>query len=240
MAVDINSINRTDLGALIAGALALIFSFIGNYISFSYDVPDDVEALGAADASGGLSSAWVSYATLGMLLILAATAIIAVKVFAGQVLPAGVPFNLVAAAAAGLGTLLIILKAVTASDGGSALGFETSVGPGWSAWPLFLCAIALTAFAALGFRDSGENVPWNNQGSSTGMASSGYTGVGDGGYQSAPPAGPPYSGGTAAPPPPSGGAPMAPPPPAPGTGAVGSVPPPPPPASGEEPPRSAY
>ncbi|MCW2747876.1 MAG: hypothetical protein JWP10_1018, partial [Nocardioidaceae bacterium] len=94
-------------------------------------------------------SAWHSWPTIGVLLIIAATAIVAVRTFAPATLPDTVPWNLVTVAAAGLGTILVILRAITASPGG----------PGWSGYALFIFAIVLTVVAAMNFRASGEKIP---------------------------------------------------------------------------------
>ncbi|MET1037760.1 MAG: hypothetical protein ABW075_05760, partial [Aeromicrobium sp.] len=136
MAVDFKSIGKFEQGALIAGVLALILSFIESYVTVS-----------AGSISAG-TNAWDSYATLGVLLLVASTAIVAVKVFAGENLPAGAPWNLIAAIAAGVGTLLLILRAFTYSDGGLS---SVDVGPGWSGWALFVAGIALTVFTVLAF-----------------------------------------------------------------------------------------
>lgn len=149
MAVDFKSIGKYEQGALVAGVLALILSFIESYVTVS-----------ASGFSAG-TNAWDSYATLGILLIIAATAIIAVRAFAGENLPAGVPWALIATAAAGLGTLLLILRAFTYSDGG--LG-SVDVGPGWSGWVLFIAGIALTVFAYLISKSSGEKLQSNKGG----------------------------------------------------------------------------
>jgi hypothetical protein len=244
MAVDINSMRRTDLGALIAGVLAFVLSLIPLIRSIDYGF--DIPGIGDGDSI----NAWHGYGSLAVLLLMLATALMAVRVFAPD-LVGSVPVSLalVAAAVAALGTMLTILYVLT-YDGGAPGGLlEASgidVSPGIVGFLLILAALALTALCALAFKESGEPATRTGQGSSTGrgsstgMGQSGSPGMGDGGYQQASPAGPPYSGGPAAPPPAAGGAPMAPPPPAPGPGAPGSVPPPPPPTSGEEPPRGAY
>lgn len=152
MAVDFKSLGKNDQGALIAGALAIILSFIGSYITVSYDGPGS-SALG--NISGG-TNAWTSYATFGVLLIIASTAVMGIKAFAKENLPDGIPWNLVATALAALGTLLLILRAVFA--GGPSMG-GVSVGPGWSGYLLWIAAIALTVFTALSFKDSGEKMP---------------------------------------------------------------------------------
>lgn len=145
MAADFKSLGKNEQGALIAGGVAIILSFIGSYVTVS-----------AGPVSAG-TSAWDSYATLGVLLIIASTAVVGIKAFSKETLPDGVPWNLVAAGAAGLGTILLILRAFTYSDGG--LGSAVDVGPGWSGWALFVAAIALTVFTFLSFKESGEKIP---------------------------------------------------------------------------------
>ena len=142
MAVDFKSLGKYEQGALIAGGLSIILSFFGSYVTID-----------AGPVSAG-TSAWDSYATLGVLLVIGATVIVAIKAFAKENLPDGVPWSLVALAAAGLGTVLIILRAFTYDDGGIV-----DVGPGWSGWILFITTIALTAFTFLLFKESGEKMP---------------------------------------------------------------------------------
>ena len=156
MAVDFSSLSRNTQGALATGGVALVLSLFPSYVRASVDGGEDIP--GFSYSAG--SSAWTGYATLGMLLVLVAVAVVALKAFAPQTLPAEVPWTLVAFATAALGTLLVVLRALTAS--GDAPG--VSVGPGWSGWLLFVALIALTAFTALSFRDSGEKLPDVNRG----------------------------------------------------------------------------
>lgn len=151
MVADFKSLGKFEQGALVAGAVSIILSFFSAYVRVSFDGGTSIP--GVNFSSG--TSTWTSYATLGMLLVVAATAIVAVKAFAKESLPAGVPWNLAALATAALGTFLIIIRALTIGGGGSGV----SVGPGWSGWLLFLATIAFTAFTALSFRESGEKVP---------------------------------------------------------------------------------
>jgi len=147
--VDLKNVSPFSLGALGAGVLAFVFSLFDSYVTAS------VSGFGSQG-----TNAWVSFATLGMLLILAATALVGVKAFAGQSLPAVAPWHLVAAALAGVGTLLLILRALTAGGDSIASGFvEVSVGPGWSGWLLFILGIALTVCAVLDSRAAGEKLP---------------------------------------------------------------------------------
>jgi len=185
--VDLSKINPLNLGALVAGGVSFILSLLPAYVTVSVD-----SDLAGVDYSNG-TNAWASYATFGILLVILATAIIAVKVFAPQVVPAGVPVNLVAAAVAGLGTLLLLLRAIFPGDTGGGFGVDISAGPGWSGYLLFLSTIALTVFAALGFKESGEKIPEFNAGGGQPPAGPAPT---------APPAAPPAAGPTppAAPP----------------------------------------
>jgi hypothetical protein len=154
MAFDAKTVNTNDWGVMGAAAGVFIFSLFGSYVT--YDFGGDEELFG--DISGGVS-AWNSYATLGVLLLIAVGALAAARVFGGVVLPdIGVGWNLVAAGAAALGTLLLVLRAFTYPDG---LGLD--VGPGWSGWVLMVLAIAETVFAVMAFRTSGEKVPWQQQ-----------------------------------------------------------------------------
>lgn len=125
---------------------------------------DDIPGLSSIDTSSG-TNAWYSFATFGMLLVLVSVAVVAVKAFAAQSLPDGVPWRLVALATAGFGTLLLVLRALTEGSGDipSGLGVEVSVGPGWSGWVLMICVVALTVFTALAFKDSGEKLPEVNK-----------------------------------------------------------------------------
>lgn len=155
MAADFKALGTWEQGALVAGVVSIILSFFSYYVRASVTGGDSMPGL---NFSAG-TSAWTSYATLGILLVIAATVIVAMKAFARDSLPAGVPWNLIALAAAGLGTLLLILRALF--PGGGAPGVD--VGPGWSGYLLFLTTIALTVFTALSFRDSGEKIPDMNK-----------------------------------------------------------------------------
>jgi hypothetical protein len=159
MAADFKALSKLDQGALAAGAVAILFSFFSAYVTVSVKGGEDLGI--TVDSSSGVN-AWNSWATLGMLLIVVSVAVVALKAFVADQLPTGAPWRLVALATAALGTLLVILRAFTAGDGGLGGGFggvSVSVGPGWSGWVLFAAAIALTVFTALAFKASGETLP---------------------------------------------------------------------------------
>lgn len=137
MANDFASLGTNQKASLISGGLALILSFFTSYISVSI-----------AGFSTGVS-AWHSYGTLGILLVIVATAIVAVQAFSAGSLPDGVPWNLAAFGAAALGAILLVLRAVTVSPGH----------PGWSGYLLFIAAISLGYFTFQAFKASGEKMP---------------------------------------------------------------------------------
>lgn len=147
--MDLSKVSKFHLGALIAGGVSLLLSFFPSFVRVSAEA----SGLGINFSSG--QNAWVSYATLGMLLVLLATAAVAVKAFAASSVPDNIPMNLIALAAGALGALLLILRAFTYSGGVPGV----SVGPGWSGWLLFISSIALAVFAFLAFKDSGEKLP---------------------------------------------------------------------------------
>jgi hypothetical protein len=163
MAVDFRSLGKYEQGALISGALAIILSFFGSYVTASFDGP----GAGAISNSAG-TNAWTSYATLGILLVILATVIVAVKAFAAENLPEGVPWSLVAFAAAALGTLLLILRALF-PGGPDFPGLD--VGPGWSGYLLWIAGIALSVFTFLTFKASGETLPRRGAAAPAGPAS---------------------------------------------------------------------
>ncbi|KQV76785.1 hypothetical protein ASC61_18280 [Aeromicrobium sp. Root344] len=155
MATDFKSLGKFEQGALISGGVAIILSFFGSYVTASYDGPG-----GSAISASAGTNAWTSYATFGVLLIIAATAIVAVKAFAKENLPEGVPWSLAALVAAAVGTLLLILRAVFPGDP-NLPGLD--VGPGWSGYLLWIAGIALTVFTFLSFKESGEKIPEINK-----------------------------------------------------------------------------
>jgi hypothetical protein len=146
----VQEINRNDLGVMGAGVVFLIATFLPFY-GLSYK--------GSLAGLGSYSwNAWHSYGVLGVLLVLAAAIIIAVKTFSAMpTLPVGL--HVLAAGLAALGTLLLILRAFTYP---TAHGAGASIGVKWGAYVVFIAGIAEVAFALLGMRESGEKVAWQS------------------------------------------------------------------------------
>ena len=125
--------NIFDKIALGAGAVVFIFSFISSYVTVSFS------GFGI-HASAGVS-AWHSYATVGLLLMFAAVALVVVAKMEPSPLPDTVPWPLVNGAIAGLGVFLVLLRGLT----WSADGVGASVGIGWSGWILIIAGVVLAA-----------------------------------------------------------------------------------------------
>lgn len=150
MAVDFKSLGKFEQGALAAGVLAIIFSFFGAYIRVS-----------GGGQSQNVTNAWDGWGVLAGLLLIAAVALVAVKAFAPEVLPAEVPWRLVTLVLAAISALILLIKPF-AVDVPSFVG-DVSVGPGWSGWILIILVIAFAVLTALMFKDSGEKLPQANK-----------------------------------------------------------------------------
>jgi hypothetical protein len=136
---DLSSLTKDEQGTLAAGVVVLILSLLPWYIRVTFDGPGDPSS----------TTAWTSFATIGLVLLLGAATIVVTLALDGT-LPKVIPWRLVSVILAVLGTILIIFRALTAgSDNAGA-----NVGPGWSGWLLFVAAIVLTVYIVRVFRAS--------------------------------------------------------------------------------------
>ncbi|KAA1398225.1 hypothetical protein [Aeromicrobium ginsengisoli] len=163
MAFDFKALSKIDQGLLATGAVTVLLTFFPAYAKATVEA----KGTGPLGSFGGSEdrSAWVEWATLGALLLIAAFVIVVLKLVAGN-LPEGAPWNLIVAAAAGLGTLILVLYVFTFGEdvpASVAKSIDYSTGPGWSGWLLLLSAIAFTVFAFLSFKESGEKIPEINK-----------------------------------------------------------------------------
>jgi len=158
---DLKQINRNDQGILGAGILFLLLSFFVPFYGVSF------KGVGGLGASASVT-AWHSYGFLGVLLVLIAVGIVAARVFANASLPS-LPIgpNLLVAALATLGTLLLLLRGFTYK---SASGAGISVGLKWGAYVIFVLAIAVVVFAILNLKASGEKMAWDQTAMGSGTA----------------------------------------------------------------------
>jgi len=143
---DLKQINRNDQLIVGGGIVAFIASFLP-YWGWS---------------GGGYSastSAWTGYATIGLLLLFIAALIVAARVFMNATLPK-LPLgpNLLVAALAALGTILVIIRGFTYPH---VSGVGGSVGVMWGGYVLFIAGIVMTVGAVMNFRSSGEKLAWD-------------------------------------------------------------------------------
>lgn len=132
----------SDRGVLCSGAAVLVTSFLP-YIGV---------ALGGFSES---TTAWTSFAVLGLLLMLAVSVVAGLRMFANLRLPS-VPggWSLYLTIASALGVLLVILRALTA---GGAFGALVSVQ--WGGYLLFIAGIAQAVFAGIALRAAASSAP---------------------------------------------------------------------------------
>lgn len=143
---DLKQIKRNDQLVLGGGIVAFLASFMP-YWGYSFH------------GFSSSTSAWTGYAVLGLLLLFAAAGMTALRLFGNTSLPTlPVGVNLLVTALAGLGTLLVIIRAYTYPH---ASGFGGSVGVMWGGYILFIAAIVETVGAVMNFRASGEKVAWD-------------------------------------------------------------------------------
>src|SRR3954451_15019598 len=147
---DFRTMPRNDQGVLAAGVLAFVASFFPYYGA-------SLNAAGVHASSS--TSAWHSYATLALILVLAATVVAAVQLFSPSSLPdAPVSWNFVVLALSALGTLLLVIRSFTLDHGD--LGLGVSYGLRWGAYVLMILCVVQTVFAFLRMRAAGDAMPW--------------------------------------------------------------------------------
>jgi hypothetical protein len=148
---DLKQINRNDQGILGAGIVAFLASFMPFY-GVSYNLKGFIHGSYTVNA-------WHSYGFLGILLLLIAVGIVAVRVFANAA-PPRLPIgpNLLVAGVASLGTLLLILRGFTYK---SASGPGVSLGVKWGGYLVMLAGVVVVIFAVMNFLASGEKLAWD-------------------------------------------------------------------------------
>ena len=145
MATNLKAVDRNDLGAMVTGTLAVILTTFGSYITISTSPPlpptVDPNGYSAWDGVGGLAS----------LLLVLGVIVVAVRIFGPDLLTPKVPWHYLVAGAAGLGTLMLLIKGLTFGvDGPQVVQDNVDVGIGWSGWAVIALGIAFAVFAYLG------------------------------------------------------------------------------------------
>jgi hypothetical protein len=152
---DFKSFNRLDQAVLGTGVLAFILSFFHVFVVSVSGVT------GGINVGSGLSAnAWHNWGFLAMLLIIAATAVAAVRLFAPQSLPQlPLGVNLLTLVLSGLGFICLVIAWIHNSKSAGFGGFKVSVHLGIFGYLLVLVSLAQTVAAFLLFRASGETAP---------------------------------------------------------------------------------
>lgn len=151
---DLNKVKGND--RVIAGGAVLIF--ILTFLPW-YTISTSVKGLPGRSASVNMWDAygWNKVATF---LALAAGAIVIARLMGALdsvQLPAGI--NLITLAISGLATLIFLLRLVTSFESQSFLGSKISGHPGIGWYLALLVSAAMTYFAFLNFKASGEQLP---------------------------------------------------------------------------------
>jgi hypothetical protein len=142
---DLKQIHRNDQVILGAGILFLLLSFFAPFYGYTGPRGDSLSSVGAGN----------SFGLIGVVLILSAVAIVAMRVLANASLPKlPVGPNLLVAALATLGVLVLALRGITYPSR-KDVGFE------WGSYILFILAIVVIVFAALNATAAGEKFDWN-------------------------------------------------------------------------------
>jgi hypothetical protein len=145
MAVDLKALDRNDLGAVITGALAVLVSFIGAFVTIETHPP-----LPPTIKDNGYT-AWDGIGPLAGLLLVLGLVIVALRIFAPDMLTPKLPWHHFAAGLAAAATLIWLVKGLTFGvDGPKGVTEHVDAGVGWSGWLLFGLGIAFTVFAYLG------------------------------------------------------------------------------------------
>ncbi|MBV9097824.1 MAG: hypothetical protein JO079_07185 [Frankiaceae bacterium] len=146
---DLRSLPRNDLAFLGLGLLVLVASFLpwyGTHLSLA--------AAGIKVSKSTSTWAWHRWTALGVLLVLIATAIVALQRFGEEDLPElKVPWNVVVLGIDAVGALLIVVKSL---DQPSVHNGALTAGLRWGAWVLIVAALAHVAVAALRLRTPAE------------------------------------------------------------------------------------
>lgn len=154
---DLRQLPRNEQWFLGAGVVVFVASFLP-----WYGVSYNLNFAGVKSSGSASINAWHSYATLGLLLILAATVIAGVMDFARDTLPdTALSWNVVVTGLSAVGALLVVVRSLNLP---SASGPGASVGLRWGGWILLIACIVHAVLAVMRMRASGEPMPWAHHG----------------------------------------------------------------------------
>jgi hypothetical protein len=159
----IKALSRIDQVLLGSGILVFIFSFFPYY---GAKVSGSINGL---DVGGGSSSvtAWHSYSTLALLLVLFGTIVAAAAILARGSLPSvAIGPRWIAAGLCALGALLYVIRLFTLPSHhvNFGQGLSGSEGVRWGGYLLLVIVLINAAAAVLGALNSDESKPWEQLG----------------------------------------------------------------------------
>jgi hypothetical protein len=168
---DVKQIKRNDQVILGAGILFLLLSFFAPFYGYTGPGGSSLSSVGAGN----------NFGLLGVVLILAAVAVVAVRALAHASLP-NLPVgpDVLVASLATLGVIVLALRGLTYPSG-------HDVGFAWGSYILFILAIVVIVFAVLNATAAGEKFAWNA--AAKNVAPAGGTPYPQGAAPSYPPAG---------------------------------------------------
>lgn len=152
------ALNRNDQIVLATGVLAFIFSFFPYW---------GAKASGEGLSASSSVTAWHSYSTVALLLILIGTAATAMVLFSRSTLPTmPVGPRWIAAGLCSLGALLYIIRLFTLPSDSADFGpGKLSYGVRWGGYLLLIIVVVNAVFAVLNALSSSEAKPWEQLGS---------------------------------------------------------------------------
>lgn len=151
---DFRSLARNDKRFLVLGALVFVASLLP-WRGWSYHI----SSLGQTVSDSWSENAWRGLAALGLVLMLAATLVVAVQLLgsAAKLPDTPVSWNVIVVGLDALGALFIVISSFSlpaASIPGGSYGLR------WGGWVLMIVAVAQVAVGLMRFRESGEPGPW--------------------------------------------------------------------------------
>ena len=155
---DIKAMSPVDLTVLASGVLAFIFSFFPYYGAHATGSVGGVRV-----ASFGKNfTAWHSWSTLALLLILAGTIVAALAIFTVATVELPVGPRWIAAGLCSLGALIYLIRLFTLPHHHVNFGEGVSASEGvkWGGYLLLVVVLVNAVAAVLGALRSEEQVPW--------------------------------------------------------------------------------
>jgi len=142
-----------DVAAVIVGGVFFVLSFVLPY-------------WGATGLITGTVNAWHDWDFLAMVLLLAATVLLAVRVFAAENLPdVSFGYRWLAAGIGAVGFVIFLIRTLTLPSANDQLG--DSIGVRWGGWVDVILYAAFVVLTVLAAREAEGNSPWPTRPAST-------------------------------------------------------------------------